>query len=60
MLRAMANTIGRINPQIGRQARAALAMDREDLTFDAGPIHRLYPDLPCTPLTDVLASRAPR
>jgi uncharacterized protein YbjT (DUF2867 family) len=60
MLRAMANTIGRVKPQIGRQARAALAMDREDLTFDAGPIHRLYADLPCTPLTDVLASRAPR
>jgi uncharacterized protein YbjT (DUF2867 family) len=60
MLRAMANTIGRVKPQIGRQARAALAMDREDLTFDARPIHRLYPDLPCTPLTDVLASRAPR
>ena len=60
MLRAMANTIGRVKPQIGRQARAALAMDREDLTFDAGPIHRLYPDLPCTTLTDVLASRASR
>jgi hypothetical protein len=56
----MANTIGRVKPQIGRQARAALAMDREDLTFDAGPIHRLYPDLPCTTLTDVLASRASR
>jgi uncharacterized protein YbjT (DUF2867 family) len=55
MLRLMANTIGRVKPQLGRQARAALVMDRADLTFDSAPIHQLYPDLPCTALADVLA-----
>jgi len=33
-LRLMANTVGRVKPELGRQARAALAMDRVDLTFD--------------------------
>jgi uncharacterized protein YbjT (DUF2867 family) len=32
-LRLMAQTIGRVKPQLGRQARAALVMDRADLTF---------------------------
>ncbi len=32
-LHVMANTIGRIKPELGRQARAALVMDRADLTF---------------------------
>ncbi len=35
VLTLMANTIGRIRPDLGRQARAALVMDRADLTFDA-------------------------
>jgi hypothetical protein len=52
MLRLMASTVGRMNPQLGRQARAALAMDRADLTFDAAPGHILYPELPCTPALD--------
>jgi hypothetical protein len=56
MLRLMANTIGRVKPQLGRQARAALAMDRTDLTFDSAPLHRDYPDLPSTSLSDVLAN----
>jgi NADH dehydrogenase len=55
MLRLMADSVGRINPQLGRQARAALAMDRTDLTFDAAPVHRRYPDLPCRDVADVLA-----
>ena len=58
MLRAMANTIGRMNPQIGRQARAALVMDHTDLTFDAADVHRRFPDVPCTPLSRVLADMA--
>lgn len=58
MLRVMANTIGRVKPQLGRQARAALAMDRTDLTFDTAPLHRTYPDLPSTSLSDVLANMA--
>jgi hypothetical protein len=50
----MAATIGRVKPELGRQARAALVMDRVDLTFDAAPIRRSYPDLPITSLPDVL------
>ena len=34
MLRLMANSLGHVKPELGRQARAALAMDRTDLTFD--------------------------
>lgn len=59
MLRVMAETVGRAKPQLGRQARAALVMDRIDLTFDAGPIHRAYPDLPCNALADVLTPPRP-
>jgi uncharacterized protein YbjT (DUF2867 family) len=59
MLRLMASTVGCMKPQLGRQARAALAMDRADLTFDASPIHTLYPELPCTPATDVLVGLHP-
>lgn len=55
MLRLMAGTAGRIKPQLGRQAHAALAMDRADLIFDTTPIHRRYPDLPCTPAAEVIA-----
>jgi uncharacterized protein YbjT (DUF2867 family) len=55
MLRLMANTIGRAKPELGRQTRAALVMDRLDLTFDTTPVHRDYPDLATTSLADVLA-----
>jgi NADH dehydrogenase len=55
MLRLMANSIGHLKPELGRQARAALAMDRTDLTFDATRLHQLYPNLPYTALADVLA-----
>jgi uncharacterized protein YbjT (DUF2867 family) len=55
MLRLMTNSIGHVKPELGRQARAALAMDRTDLTFDPTRLHQLYPDLPCTALADVLA-----
>jgi uncharacterized protein YbjT (DUF2867 family) len=54
-LRLMANTVGRLNPQIGRQARAALVMDRSDFTFDSKPLHESYPGLPNTSVADVLA-----
>jgi uncharacterized protein YbjT (DUF2867 family) len=54
MLRLIANTVGRVKPQLGRQVRAALAMDQTDLAFDAGAIHNLYPDLPCTSPAEVL------
>jgi NADH dehydrogenase len=55
MLRLMAGTAGRLKPQFGRQTRAALAMDTTNLTFDATSIHKLYPNLPNSSLTDVLA-----
>jgi NADH dehydrogenase len=55
MLHLMANSIGRVKPELGRQARAAIAMDRSDLTFDATRIRARYPDLPCTALAGVLA-----
>ena len=55
MLHLMANSVGRVRSQLGRQARAALVMDRADLSFDSAPIHQLYPDLPWTALADVLA-----
>ena len=54
-LRLMASTVGRLSPQLGRQARAALVMDRADCTFDASPLHDSYPALPCTSVAEVLA-----
>ena len=36
LLRIVAATVGRLQPQLGRQVRATLAMEREDLTFPAG------------------------
>lgn len=54
MLHVMANTIGRLRPEMGRQARAALEMDNM-------PVHRSdvlraeFPDLPCTPVSEVIA-----
>ena len=49
-LQAMGPTIGRLLPTLGRQARAALAMDQSDMTFSAGvnDIRARFPDLPCT------------
>ncbi len=54
VLRLMAGTVGRIQPQLGRQARAALAMDRAALTHDATSIRLAYPGLPCTTLSTCL------
>jgi uncharacterized protein YbjT (DUF2867 family) len=34
LLRLMAGTVGRVKPEIGRQARAALVMDSADLAYD--------------------------
>ena len=59
ILHVMANTVGRIKPRLGRQARAAMVMDRVDLSFEAAPLHRIYPDLPSTALSDLLARRPP-
>jgi hypothetical protein len=54
VLSLAAATLGRIWPGLGRQLRAALVMDRVDLTFDAAPLRRRIPDLPCTSVDDVL------
>jgi uncharacterized protein YbjT (DUF2867 family) len=47
-LHAMAATVGRLRPELGRQARAALAMDRTDMTFDPAASRPPYAGLPCT------------
>ena len=52
-LHAMAGTVGRLRPELGRQARAALAMDQEDMTFD-GTIRARFPELPCTSAAELL------
>jgi hypothetical protein len=54
VLRILAGTLGRIRPEVGRQARAALIMDRVAFTHDATSIRKAYPDLPCTPLSSCL------
>jgi hypothetical protein len=55
-LHAIAGTVGRVRPALGRQARAALAMDTTDLTFDsAQDARRRFPDLPMTAASTVLA-----
>ncbi len=57
MLWLTANTVGRFKPELARQTRAALAMDRTDLTLDTTPIRQIYPSLPNTSLADVLSER---
>jgi hypothetical protein len=56
MLRLIANTLGRVKPQLGRQARASLAMDQTDLTFDAATTHTRYPALPSTHAAELLTA----
>jgi len=56
ILRLTAATIGRLKPQIRRQAQAALAMDRMDLTFDTEDIYRSYPDLPRKSVAQLLTA----
>jgi NADH dehydrogenase len=47
-LRAMASLTTALKPELARQARAALAMDVLDMTFDASATRRAFPDLPNT------------
>jgi uncharacterized protein YbjT (DUF2867 family) len=54
VLRLMAGPLGRVKPELGRQARAALIMDSADLTHDAAGFRQAYPGLPCTPLSRCL------
>lgn len=52
-LHVMANTVGRLKPAMGRQARAALAMDTLPTSRDTGLREELR-DLPCTPVSRAL------
>src|SRR5215472_8494442 len=47
-LQGMAWTTAAIKPALARQARAALAMDTLDMTFDPTPTRRAFPGLPDT------------
>ena len=55
-LQAMGATVGRLRPELGRQARAALVMDQSDMTFSASvnDIRARFPDLPCTAPAEAL------
>ena len=53
MLHLMANTIGRVRPVMGRQARAALDMDGLPTARDDA-LRAEFPDLPRTPLSQVV------
>ena len=54
MLHVMAGTVGRLKPELGRQARAALAMDLLPLADDA-ETRRVLPDLTRRRVSDVIA-----
>jgi NADH dehydrogenase len=58
VLQLMAQTAGRLKPELGRQARAALLMDRIRLDHDAGDARQTYPDIPFTSLDMCLDPRA--
>ncbi|MFL6081110.1 MAG: SDR family oxidoreductase [Ornithinibacter sp.] len=55
ILQVMANTVGLLKPVIARQARAALAMDVFPTTNDRD-LRSEFPDLPCTPVSAVVAA----
>jgi NADH dehydrogenase len=54
----MARSVGYLKPELGRQARAALAMDRGDFSFDPAAIRQAYPDVSCTSLDMCLRQSA--
>jgi uncharacterized protein YbjT (DUF2867 family) len=54
-LRAMAATVGRVRPELGRQARAALVMDTDDMTFDDRSTRLGFAHLPLTSARDLLS-----
>jgi NADH dehydrogenase len=53
-LRVMACLTGAVKPALARQARAALAMDTLDMTFDSTATRRAFPDLPNTGMPSAL------
>ena len=52
-LHVLANTVGLVRPTLGRQVRAALALDRLPTNHDH-PLRSEFPDLPRTPVTEVV------
>ncbi len=55
-LQAAAWTLGRVRPGLGRQLRAALAMDTIlAVDVDVGATRAAFPDLPCTAVSTVVA-----
>lgn len=55
-LHVMAATVGRLRPELGRQARAALVMDHTDMSFDDHATRSRFPHLPCTSAAQLLPS----
>ena len=53
-LQAMACLTAPVKPALGRQARAALAMDTIDMTFDSTAARRQFPGLPNTDMPSAL------
>ena len=53
-LHAMAMATALVKPALARQARAALAMDTIDMTFDPSPTRLAFPDLPNTDMPTAL------
>lgn len=58
ILHLMANTLGRARPALGRQARAALAMDNMPTHHD-NALRTEFPDLPRTPVSQVITRLHP-
>ena len=50
LLRLAAQTVGRVNPMVGRQVRAAHAMDSADLSSEPTAIRQAFPEVPTTTL----------
>ena len=57
MLRLAAQTAGRVNPMVGRQVRAALAMDTTDLSAGPSAIRQTFSEIPTTTLEICLQRR---
>ncbi len=53
-LRIGANSLGRLRPALGRQLRAAIAMDQLDLAHPSQSGRDAYPDVPLTYLGDLV------
>jgi uncharacterized protein YbjT (DUF2867 family) len=56
-LQVMAQTVGRLRPDLGRKARASLAMDSMR-AVDCEALRTEFPELPATPVTAVVAAVA--